>query len=118
MLNQGPSHTPGAPGRSATAPFKLLKLATGQLLVREGDPPGAIYVVCAGRLRVYRRDVTAIERVIDLSLVGAGELLVSLARFLENLVRRPSKLWKLHRFWRFRPNSSRTWGNIISRCCA
>src|SRR5256885_13982671 len=34
----------------------LRKLVTGQVLMREGDPPGAIYVICAGRLRVYRRE--------------------------------------------------------------
>jgi uncharacterized protein len=82
MLKHAFSRAPGAPGRPAPASFKLLRLVTGQVLVREGDPPGAVYVVVAGRLRVYRRDLTAIDRVIDITSVGAGGVIGELAPIL------------------------------------
>jgi uncharacterized protein len=82
MLNEGSTRLSDAHRRPATAPFKLLRLVTGQVLVREGDPPGAIYVVCAGRLRVFRRDLTAIDRVIDISSVGAGGVIGELGPIL------------------------------------
>jgi len=58
---------------------------TGQVLMREGDPPGAIYVICAGRLRVYRRDLTAVDAVVDLATLGSGEVIGELGPILGKL---------------------------------
>jgi len=83
MHSEAFARLPEPRGRPTTAPFKLRKLVTGQVLVREGDPPGSIFVVCAGRLRVYRRDLTAIDRFIEVSLVGVGGVIGELSSILD-----------------------------------
>jgi uncharacterized protein (DUF2225 family) len=58
---------------------------TGQVLMREGDPSGAVYVVRSGRLRVFRRDLTAVNSVVDLASLGAGDVIGELGAMLGQL---------------------------------
>jgi len=60
-------------------------LEAGQLLVREGDPPGPMYVICSGRVRVYRHDVTSVDSTIDLATLGVGDVIGELAPILGQL---------------------------------
>jgi uncharacterized protein len=53
--------------------------------MREGDPSDAVYVICAGKLRVYRRDLTAVDRFVDLALLGPGEVIGELGPILGRL---------------------------------
>ncbi|HET6320387.1 MAG TPA: DUF2225 domain-containing protein, partial [Chloroflexota bacterium] len=57
-------------------------LVGGQVLCREGDAPGPMYVVCAGAVRVYRRDPEAPERTIELAKLGPGSIIGELAPLL------------------------------------
>src|SRR5206468_3593239 len=61
---------------------KLRSLVTGQVLLREGDPAGPMYIVCSGSLRVYRRDYTAIDNYVDLAMVGTGAVIGEMATVL------------------------------------
>src|SRR5438477_428964 len=61
------------------------KPVAGQTLMREGDPPGPIYVICSGRLRVYRRDLTVVNAVVDLATLGSGEVIGELGPILGKL---------------------------------
>jgi len=85
MFTGGSSPIPTAPAVGDAGSLKLRKLVTGQTLMREGDPPGPIYVICAGRLRVYRRDLTAINAVVDLATLGSGEVIGELGPILGKL---------------------------------
>jgi uncharacterized protein (DUF2225 family) len=60
-------------------------LEAGQLLVREGDAPGPMYVICSGRVRVYRHDVTSVDSTIDLATLGVGDVIGELAPILGQL---------------------------------
>ena len=62
--------------------MKLRSLITGQVLLREGDPPGPMYVITAGRLRVFRGDVSAGEARVDLALLSAGDVIGELGTIL------------------------------------
>ena len=70
----------------ARAPFivsvKIRKLVAGQVLMREGDPADAVYIIYAGQLRVYRRDLTTSGSMVDLALLGAGEIIGELGPIL------------------------------------
>ena len=71
---------------AATAP-SLSKVArrwlvSGQILCREGDPPGSAYIICSGRVRVYRRDPGAPDRCIELAQLGTGDVIGELAPLL------------------------------------
>src|SRR6266851_8466738 len=85
MFTGGASPTPTSPTSGDAGSVKLRKLVTGQVLMREGDPPGAIYVICHGRLRVYRRDETAVDAVVDLATLGSGEVIGELGPILGKL---------------------------------
>lgn len=58
-------------------------LVAGQVLCREGDPPGSAYVICEGRVRVYRRDPSAPDRNIELAQLGTGDVIGELAPLLD-----------------------------------
>ncbi len=49
-------------------PF-VRSLAAGQVLCREGDPPGPAWVVISGSVRVYRRDLKTPNAVEQLTRV-------------------------------------------------
>ena len=85
MLTRGSSPISASPSAGDAGSVKLRKLVTGQVLMREGDQPGAIYVICAGRLRVYRRDLTAVDAVVDLATLGSGEVIGELGPILGKL---------------------------------
>jgi CRP-like cAMP-binding protein len=85
MFTGGASPTPTSPSSGEVGSVKLRKLVSGQTLMREGDPPGPIYVICAGRLRVYRRDLTAVNAVVDLATLGTGEVIGELGPILGKL---------------------------------
>src|SRR5437879_1987222 len=86
MLTGGSSPISTSPSSGGDGgSVKLRQLVAGQVLMREGDPPGAIYVICAGRLRVYRRDLTAVDAVIDLATLGSGEVIGELGPILGKL---------------------------------
>ncbi len=67
------------PGSSS---LDLRWLVAGQVLCREGDAPGPLYVVCAGAVRVYRRDPEAPEGTIELAKLGPGSVIGELAPLL------------------------------------
>ena len=67
------------PGSSS---LDLRWLVAGQVLCREGDAPGPLYVVCAGAVRVYRRDPEAPEGTIELAKLGSGSVIGELAPLL------------------------------------
>ncbi len=50
--------------------------------MREGDPSGPVYVVRTGRLRVFRRDLTVVDGVIDVATLGAGDVIGELGPIL------------------------------------
>lgn len=65
-------------------PFKpaLKSLAPGQVLCREGDPPGPLYVICSGAVRAYRRSLTTPDSIQELALLGPGDIVGELAALL------------------------------------
>src|SRR5947207_362316 len=65
--------------------LRIRSLVTGQVLVREGDPPGPMYVICSGTVRVYRRDLTTVRGMIDLARLGVGDIIGELAPILGQL---------------------------------
>jgi len=62
---------------------RLRWVPTGQLLCREGDPPGPLYLICAGLMRVYRRDTQPPHADVDLARVGNGNVIGELAPILK-----------------------------------
>jgi CRP-like cAMP-binding protein/uncharacterized protein (DUF2225 family) len=86
MLHRASARPSSPPSLVCGVPtLKRLSLAAGQVLVREGDPPGAMYVIYAGRMRVYRRDLTAIDSMIDVATLGVGDVIGELAAILGQL---------------------------------
>src|SRR5947209_7450659 len=57
--------------------MKLRDLESGEVLLREGDPPGAIYVILGGRLRVLRG-----EPAVELAVLSTGEVIGELGPIL------------------------------------
>jgi thioredoxin reductase (NADPH) len=49
----------------ATEGMRVLSFAPGQVVVREGDPPDAFYVVARGEATVTQRDPKGVERVVN-----------------------------------------------------
>jgi len=82
MPNKGRFLTSGSRRTLAATPHKLRKLMTGEVLVAEGDPAGVMYVVCTGSLRVFRRDPTAIDRMLEIASVGTGDVIGELGAIL------------------------------------
>src|SRR5947209_263896 len=58
----------------------LRSFAEGQVLCREGDPPGPLYVICSGSVRAYRRMANSVE---ELAHLGPGEIVGELAPILQ-----------------------------------
>jgi uncharacterized protein (DUF2225 family) len=85
MLNEGRSPTSGSREKLVAAPFQLRKLITGEVLMSEGEPATAMYVVCTGSLRVYRGDPSAIDRVVEIAAVGAGDVIGEVGAILGQL---------------------------------
>jgi uncharacterized protein (DUF2225 family) len=65
-----------SPSQSPT----LRSFAEGQVLCREGDPPGPLYVICSGRVRAFRRSFNSVE---ELAHLGPGEVVGELAGILQ-----------------------------------
>ena len=53
--------------------MKLRDIAPGQLVLREGDPPGPIYVIRGGHMRVFRGDQSHDSA--DVALLSTGDLI-------------------------------------------
>jgi uncharacterized protein len=64
--------------------LKRRSLAAGETLLREGDPPGAMYVIYSGSVRVYRQDPAA-NGVIHVAILGIGDVIGELAPILGQL---------------------------------
>jgi uncharacterized protein (DUF2225 family) len=65
--------------------LKRRSLTTGQMVVREGDPPGAMYLICSGSVRVYRHDVASVDSTVYLATLGVGDVIGELAPILGQL---------------------------------
>ena len=63
----------------------LKALTKGQVLCREGDPPGPLYVICSGSVRAYRRSRTEPEAIEELARLGPGDVVGELAPMLRQL---------------------------------
>ena len=74
---------PSNRARVATKP-SIRRLAAGQILFRQGDSPGPVYVVCSGTVRVYRRDLTSFggSMAVELARLGVGDVIGELAPIL------------------------------------
>jgi uncharacterized protein (DUF2225 family) len=53
------------------------------VLCREGEPPGPAYIICEGRVRVYKRDLTRPDSTVDLAQLGTGDVIGELAPLLK-----------------------------------
>ena len=49
----------------ATEGMRVLSFAPGQLVVREGDPSDAFYVITHGEAQVVQRDASGVERIVN-----------------------------------------------------
>src|SRR5579859_5070891 len=58
----------------------LRSLAEGEVLCREGDPPGPLYVICSGSVRAYRLAGNSVE---ELAHLGPGEIVGEMAPILQ-----------------------------------
>jgi hypothetical protein len=58
-------------------------VAPGHFVCHEGDPPGSAYVICSGRVRVFRRDLTNIGESVELAQLGTGAVTGELAPLLD-----------------------------------
>ena len=76
MSPQRPASIPGNSG------IDLRWLVAGQVLCREGDAPGPLFVVCAGSVRVYRREPDAPDATVELARLGPGSVIGELAPLL------------------------------------
>jgi uncharacterized protein (DUF2225 family) len=57
-------------------------LVEGQVLCREGDPPGPLYVICSGSVRAYRRSMTTPDAIQELAQLGPGDIVGEMAPLL------------------------------------
>jgi uncharacterized protein (DUF2225 family) len=71
--------------RSSIANPTLKSLAEGQVLCREGDPPGPLYVILSGSVRAYRRGTSTPEGVDELATLGPGDIVGELAALLQQV---------------------------------
>src|SRR5438477_10120106 len=69
------------PTRDSPKPT-LRSLADGQILCREGDPAGPLYVICSGAVRAFRRSRTVPNGVEELAQLGPGDIVGGLAPLL------------------------------------
>jgi uncharacterized protein (DUF2225 family) len=63
----------------------LKSLAEGEVLCREGDPPGPLYVILSGSVRAYRRSLSAPDAVDELATLGPGEVVGELGAMLQHV---------------------------------
>jgi uncharacterized protein len=61
----------------------LKSLAAGQVLCREGDPPGPMYVICSGSVRAYRQSLKQRGAIEELARLGPGEIVGEMAAMLK-----------------------------------
>jgi uncharacterized protein (DUF2225 family)/CRP-like cAMP-binding protein len=70
--------------------------------MNEGDPSEAVYLICAGSVRVYRADTARPNRVVQLARLGVGEVIGELGPILGRLrtatvqTLEPTKVLELH----------------------
>src|SRR5579859_5270051 len=79
------SHHPPSPARLSlprSAQPQVRRLVEGQVLCREGDPPGPLYVICSGLVRAYRRSLTTPDSIEELAQLGPGDVVGELAPIL------------------------------------
>ena len=57
-------------------------LVEGQVLCREGDPPGPLYVILSGSVRAYRRSMTTPDAIQELAQLGSGDIVGEMAPLL------------------------------------
>ena len=60
-------------------------LVEGQILCREGDPAGPLYVICSGSVRAYRTSLAAPDSIQELARLGPGAIVGELAAILKQL---------------------------------
>lgn len=74
---------PGVPVQAPEAVRPCLRtLVAGQVVCREGDPPGPAWVVVAGSVRVYRRDLRTPNGIEVLGRLGPGAVCGEMAALL------------------------------------
>ncbi len=62
---------------------RLRTLAGGQVVCREGDPPGPAWIIVSGSVRVYRRDLRTPNAVEELGRLGPGAIFGEMAALLD-----------------------------------
>jgi uncharacterized protein len=72
-----------SPATVSTTKIARRWLVSGQVLCHEGDPPGPAYVICSGRVRIYRRDPAIPDRTVELAQLGTGDVIGELAPLLQ-----------------------------------
>jgi uncharacterized protein (DUF2225 family) len=70
---------------SSASAATLRSFAQGQVLCREGDPPGPLYVICSGSVRAFRRSLNMPGARQDLATLGPGDVVGELAPMLQQL---------------------------------
>ncbi len=69
--------------RSSPQPKPSMRsLAAGQLLCQFGDPPGPLYIILSGKLRVYRPNLNRPNETIELAQLGPGAVVGEVAPIL------------------------------------
>jgi uncharacterized protein (DUF2225 family) len=63
----------------------MRSLAAGQLLCQFGDPPGPMYIILSGKLRVYRPNLNRPNENIELAELGPGAVVGEVAPILGQL---------------------------------
>ena len=63
----------------------LKLLAAGQILCREGDPPGSMYVICSGSVRAYRQALNQAGTIDELARLGPGDIVGEMAAMLRQM---------------------------------
>jgi uncharacterized protein (DUF2225 family) len=61
----------------------LKSLARGQILCKEGDPAGPLYVICSGEVRALRRAESDPEAVEELARLGPGDVVGEMSHMLQ-----------------------------------
>src|ERR1051326_2299244 len=75
-------HRPASSASLVNASYTptLRSLSEGQVLCREGDPPGPLYVICSGSVRAYRLAGNSVE---ELAHLGPGDIVGEMAPILQ-----------------------------------
>ena len=73
---------PTVANKPTSLKLELRWLAAGEILCREGDAPGPMYVVCSGSVRVIRDDPFKPHQKVELALLGPGSVIGELAPIL------------------------------------